>query len=132
MTPARSFRLLVLAAPLVLAACATPRAQCEAAATRDLRILNDLIAETEAVLDRGYALELVEQVRTRVTFCESEDGDRRVVCQVPEVRTVERPVAVNLREEAAKLESLREKREEVRRRTRQDLSACAERFPETG
>ena len=49
---------------LALAACATPREQCIGQATRDLRVLNSLIAETQGNLARGYAIEEQQEVRT--------------------------------------------------------------------
>ena len=41
---------------LALAACATPQEACINRATRELRTLDDLIAEQRATLARGYAV----------------------------------------------------------------------------
>ena len=48
---------LILPVLLILFACGTPQEQCIAGSTRDARVVNDLIRETEANLARGYALE---------------------------------------------------------------------------
>ncbi|MBD3765401.1 MAG: hypothetical protein IE927_11935, partial [Rhodobacterales bacterium] len=50
-------RVLPVLTLIALAACGTPREQCIARETRDLRTVDRLIAETEENLRRGYALE---------------------------------------------------------------------------
>lgn len=47
---------LMIALPLLLAACATPQAQCLREATADLRALQAERAERQRNLDRGFAL----------------------------------------------------------------------------
>ena len=125
---------LLLPLFLILAACATPRAQCEAKATRDLRTLDALIVETEQNIERGYALDREVTERPRLTFCYGRriDGARvgMTFCNDTEVTVRDRPVAIDLRAERAKLASLREKRAEVARRTARALSACAARYPD--
>lgn len=51
---------------LALAACATPQEACINRATRELRTLDDLIAEQRANLARGYAL--VERTEWRLDW----------------------------------------------------------------
>ncbi len=115
--------LLALSALLILAACATPRQQCEARATRDLRVVNQLIEESRAILERGYAFETVEDESLRYTFCLDRDGNR-TLCWVRDRDFSTRPVAVNLDEERAKLASLLRKKEELEVEARAAIEAC--------
>lgn len=115
--------LLALSALVILSACATPRQQCEARATRDLRVVNALIDESRAILERGYAFETVADDRLRYTFCLDRDGNR-TLCWVRDRDLSTRPVAVNLDEERAKLESLLKKKEELEVEARAALAAC--------
>lgn len=112
-----------LAAVLILAACATPREQCEARATRDLRVVNQLIEENRAILERGYAITTIETVRTRMTLCRVSE-DRSEICWVDDIRTSSRPVAVNLDEVRATLDSLLRKKQELEVETRAAIEAC--------
>lgn len=117
--------LLTLALPLFLAACATPLARCESQATRDLRVVDALIAESQATLRRGYALR--EETRTRfgTTICYGGgDNYGYGFCWGNDTYTRLRPVAVNLDEERAKLLSLQQKREELEVEARAQLEAC--------
>ena len=50
---------LAFAALAALAGCGTPQEQCINRNTRDLRVVDRLIVETEGNLQRGYALETV-------------------------------------------------------------------------
>jgi hypothetical protein len=115
--------LATISALLVLAACATPREQCEARATRDLRVVNQLIDESRAVLARGYAIETVDTVYPRMTLCRIGDG-RSEICWVDDLRRTTRPVAVNLDEVRATLASLLKKKDELEVTTRAALAAC--------
>ena len=113
---------LALAALALLAACATPRERCEAEAVRDLRVVDRLIAENRAILERGYAIETERTVRPRMTFCRI--GDQSEICWVDDVRTSTRPAAVNLTEVQATLASLVENRGRIETRARAALEAC--------
>ena len=63
---------LILPVLLILFACGTPQEQCIAGSTRDARVVNDLIRETEANLARGYALETgIEMKPDRCTMNKS-------------------------------------------------------------
>jgi hypothetical protein len=115
--------LLTLAALALLAACSTPREQCENRAVRDLRVVDRLIAENRAILERGYAIQTVETVRPRMTLCRVSE-DRSEICWVDDIRRSTRPVAVNLNEVRATLASLVDKRAELEVRARAELAAC--------
>jgi hypothetical protein len=116
---------LLLALPLLLAACATPQQRCEIQATRDLRVVNGLIAETQATLQRGYALREEQRTRVGTTICYGRhDNFGYGFCWGNDTYTRVRPVAVNLDEERAKLQTLLNKREELEVRARAQIEAC--------
>ena len=120
--------VLSLALLLLLAACGTPQQRCEIQATRDLRVVDELIAESEATLRRGYALREEQRTRFGTTICYgggSGHGYGYGFCWGNDTYTSLRPVAVNLDEERAKLLSLQQKREELQAQARAQLDACA-------
>lgn len=123
---------LALSTLLVISACASPREQCVADATRDLRVLRGLANETRANLNRGYAVEeeqVVEEVN-RLCRVENEDGTTSTrFCEEIDVRTVRRPVAINLEEEAEKLASL-ERRIDIEERQAQAAVAQCQALPD--
>ncbi len=115
----------LLALPLLLAACATPQERCQSEAVRDLRVMNELIAETQATLQRGYALREETLPRFGTTFCYRRDDDFGIdLCLGNEIRTRLRPVAVNLDDERAKLQTLQQKRQELETRARAQIESC--------
>ncbi|SMX45025.1 hypothetical protein [Actibacterium lipolyticum] len=126
-------RRLALALLLPLAACATPREQCERTAKHDLNVVSALIVETEQNIARGYALETRVIERPNLTVCWAErPGDGQVgisFCNTSETRTVEEPVAINLDEERAKLKTLKVKFAELKTRTATALAICARQYP---
>ena len=136
-------RILALAPLILLAACATPREACIAGATRDVRILDRLIAETEGNLARGYALETVERVEQRFVPCRDRprvvrnpDGTTRVVYDGPSfcwedvVVTAERPRAIDAAAERRILASTRAERARKAREAQRAVAACVATHPE--
>lgn len=128
--------LTVLMAVLTLAAC-SPRQLCIDAATRDLRVLTRLIAETEANLQRGYALEEVTETRTRWVICdpgepatETSPGRPPQRCLDDVDYTVTRPRAINLTEERQKLISMKEKQKQLNRAAAPAVAQCKIEHPE--
>jgi hypothetical protein len=118
--------LLALAVPILLAACATPQQRCEIQATRDLRVMNQLIAESQATLQRGYALREEQRTRVGATICTGSGTDFGYrFCWGNDSYTRLRPVAVNLDDERAKLQTLLQRREELELRARAQIEACA-------
>ena len=118
---------------LALAACATPREQCIGQATRDLRVLNSLIAETQGNLARGYAIEEQQEVRTLRKTCRGENSDGtifRYSCDETETFTTSRPVAIDLNVERAKLNSLVERRNQQQTTSDQVVLQCIATHPE--
>ncbi len=117
----------------VLAACGTPRERCIARETRDLRVLDQLIAETEATIARGYALRTESLVVAQSYPCRVGGPDGAVVvgfCERDEVVERTRPVAVNLDDERAKLRSMQVRRAEMVRAAAAAVAACRDAYPE--
>lgn len=116
-------RLFLVAPLLLLTACATPEQRCIADATEDLRVVNRLIAETRANLERGYAIEKEPDTSIGISFCAGNRG-RAVLCTQRETEYRDRPVAFDRAAEERKLADLEAKRLELEVRTRRDLKAC--------
>lgn len=116
-------RLAPLALLAALASCATPEERCIARATKDLRIVSALIAETEANLARGYAIQTYSDERLVMHLCAGDD-DRSEICWIPETRTRTRPVAIDAAAERRKLADLRAKKEELDIVARREIAAC--------
>lgn len=118
---------------LALAACATPREQCLGAATRDARINAQLIAQTEANIERGFAVRTEQRVRERNRLCRgtTESGERVVTrCEEVDVRRVRVPVAIDLNAERAKLASLKSERARLATRSEAAVAQCRALYPE--
>ena len=125
----------VLPLLVLLAACGTPQEQCIRAGTRDLRTLDRLIAETEGNLDRGYALEDVTITQEHWGYCEpwhhADDPTPSLVpCLIEHDVTVRRPIAIDLADEAKKLESLKARRGELARAAEPIIAQCKADHPE--
>lgn len=124
---------------LLLAACGTPQERCIQRETRDLRINDRLIAETEANLKRGYALEevtvwqpewVVCPVQPQVKPAEGAALPRPQMCLDDVAKTVTRPKAINLAEEREKLAELNRKRQDLLRAAEAAVAACRKAYPE--
>lgn len=118
---------------LALAACATPRDSCINDALRDVRINNSLIAQTRANLERGYALEDRQEVRSIRRSCRgttAEGVEFRYRCDRVQTFTTSVPVAIDLNAEQAKLESLVERQLDLREQSEQAIAQCIATFPE--
>jgi len=120
--------------PLVfLAACATPREQCINDANRDASVLSGLINQTQGNLERGYALEQRQDVRTVRGICRgrNEDGSTFTFsCEETDTFTTTVPVAIDLNAERAKLQSLQERFTLVRATSNQAIAQCIAVHPE--
>lgn len=137
--PHIALRTAGLAALALLAACGTPQERCIARETRDLRILERLIAETEGNIARGYALEEVTVWRDYWTTCvipqaPNPDGTPRPPltqpCERERAETVTRAKAIDLNAERAKLASMRDKRRDLARAADSAVATCRATFPE--
>ena len=117
-----------------LAACGTPQEQCTRAATRDMRVVDRLIAEVQGNLARGYALDtetvyLPEWQDCTPRATEANPTPRPELCFEEVPQTVRKAVAIDLRAEAAKLQSLRQKRDQQARASAGVVADCRARFP---
>jgi hypothetical protein len=130
-------RITIATFCLILAACGTPQEQCINRETRDLRVVNRLIAETEGNLARGYAFEEYTTFETAYVRCgfDPDDGDpatprrpRLCLDRVPE--TERRPVAIDLGAEQRKLDSLLAKRRDLELQSARVVAACKAAYPE--
>lgn len=119
--------ILGLANLLALAACASPQERCIEAATRDIRTLDGLIAETQANLDRGFAIDRVAVPINSITSCGfgypgwwGYGG----FCDTTRIVERERPRAIDREAEERKLKDLTERRAVVEERAVRALAAC--------
>lgn len=125
----------LFALPLLLAlgACATPRQTCIAHVTHDQRVIDRLIARTQANIARGYALETRQEVVQVPDFCRvtADDGSVSLVsCDRVEVQDHQVPVAVDLNAEQAKLTSLLERQRQMRAQTAAAVAQCQATYPD--
>jgi hypothetical protein len=124
---------LIILPFLALAACATPREQCISQATRDLRVLDSLVIETQGNLARGYALAEQQEVRTVRRTCRAQNSDGstfRYPCDETETVSSTRPVAIDLNAERAKLNSLVQRQQQQRAVSDQTVAQCIAIHPE--
>ncbi len=128
--PLRLSLACVVLAGLTLTAC-SPRQICINGATRDLRVLNGLIAETEGNLQRGYGLRDETRTDTRWVLCDPGAPATPTSPARPPRRcledfdyTVTRPAAIDLGVEAQKLTSMRAKQRQLSRAAGPAIEAC--------
>jgi hypothetical protein len=132
-------RSVLISSLALLAACGTPQEQCINRETRELRVLERLIVETQGNLDRGYGYEEVTVFTTEYVDCTPrvivpegqpvpEVEPRLCLDEVPE--TVRRPVALDLAAEQRKLASLQQRRQQELGRAEQVIAACKAAYPE--
>ena len=126
----RSFLILFL---LPLAACATPQQQCRNEATRDLRVLDDLIVETRTNISRGYAIEeeIVPRIGITTCFGNRFDGDGYgglSFCSGTSTSVRKTPVAIDIEAERRKLDGLEQSRAAAAGRAQSALATCQAQF----
>lgn len=127
---------LTFLALVVLSACGTPQEQCISRNTRDLRTVDRLIKETEGNLARGYAFETITVYEDRWVYCpqprppEGETPQPPRLCLDERPVTEQRPKAIDLTEEARKLESLKAKRKQLARAAEAVIAQCRTQYPE--
>ena len=99
-------RLALLCLPLALMSCGTPQERCISGVTRELGVVNGLIAETQANLARGYSLEEVVISTPTWSYCDQPvlvaqpDGSQIWIngggmCLEDYTQTIERPRAID-------------------------------------
>ena len=122
-------------ASFVLAACGTPQERCIRSATKELRTVEALIAETHANLSRGYRYERDEIIRYAWVRCDREylsPGHLapRQMCWEPYTDIVERPVAIDPAAEKRALDGLNARRTTLERQAAIQIDACKAESPE--
>lgn len=126
--------LSLSALPLLLAACGTPQEQCINRATKEVRTLNGLIAETQGNLARGYAFEPESRTNWSWEVCDRITGSSGQVqtrmCWEPYEETVERPAAIDPEVETRKLEGLLARRDAYLKAAEPAIAACRASYPE--
>ncbi len=126
-------RLLIALA--LLTACGTPQEQCIAAGTRDIRVLDRLIAESQANLERGYGYENVTISTPRWVQCGLRPGKegeapKPQLCLEDYAQTVRRPAAIDLKAEAQNLDAMQAKRAALAKSAQTLIAECRAKFPE--
>ena len=116
-------RLSGLALLCALAACGTPQEQCINAVTRDMRVVDLLIAEAEGNLQRGYGFEYVTVMEIDYVPCGTQTNPNRV-CAVRRPEQERRPVAIDLAAEQVKLTQLRAKRAQQAKAAAPAIAQC--------
>ena len=113
---------------LVLAACATPREQCEAGVDANIAGLKQAIAASEANLARGYGLQEEVTPRLRYGFCTRSGNIETCLKNEYVKKTV--PVAIDLEEEQRKLAFAKARLAQEERKRSAALAECAVRYPD--
>lgn len=125
---------LILLALLLLAACATPQQRCISAATRDLRVVDGLIADTKLNLQRGYGMRERTEVVPDWDWCQGQGWVRDRygnlhpapprMCWTDRAVTRRYPVALDLAAEQRKLDDLLAKRTQLARQAEAEVAQC--------
>lgn len=122
---------------VLLSACGTPQERCIASVTRDIRILDRLIGESQENIQRGYALEEVVLTRERWVMCspgvaatETTPAEPPQMCLREYDYTQTRPKAINLADEREKLVEMRKKRVALDRDAAKAVASCKLTHPE--
>jgi hypothetical protein len=122
-------RRMFLIALLPLAACATPQQQCISGATKDVRVLDRLIATSQANVSRGYAIDVQQHLIITSEVCGEAEGEK-IYCDVPSTEETNVPVAIDLNVEQAKLNSLVTKRAQLATQAGEVIASCKVTYPE--
>jgi len=142
----RAARLLPLALLLALAACGTPQERCIWQATQELNAVEELLAEVEGNLARGYAWETYQETQMQWVRCTKPAPPpppgppgspppppappQQSLCFEPVTVTLQRRVAFDPVTEVRKRDGLVAKRTELRRRAEAEIAQCRVLYPE--
>lgn len=108
---------LALLLVIVLAGCGTPQERCQRGLQGEVRQLDQLIAETETNIARGFRYETeVRDVSFGFSYC-SRSRNVGVCFDNRSPRTVRRAVAIDPQSERRKLAGLTERRADLAART---------------
>ncbi len=132
-------RIVVLAMLGLLTACGTPQEMCILRETRVLRTLDGLIAQTDANIGRGFAIQEYTETVDYWGTCYQPQGVGADGVQPPPVAfpcrrdrdiTRTRAVAIDLGAERQKLGSMQAKRRDLARQAQGPIAACKASYPE--
>jgi hypothetical protein len=126
-------RTLFILPLIALTACATPREQCVNDASRQTRVLTQLVNEARGNLARGYALAESTDVRTLTRTCRGRDANDEVFtypCNETETFTTTRPVSIDLDAEQVKLAQLERRLSQAQTNANTSIAQCIAIHPE--
>lgn len=130
----RTAHLFPLALLLALAACGTPQERCIWQATQELGVVEELLAEVEGNLARGYAWEDYQETTLQWVRCTKPAPPplppQQSLCFEPVTVTLQRRVAIDPIAEARKRDGLLAKRNELRRRAEAEIAQCRVLYPD--
>ncbi|WP_428546711.1 hypothetical protein [Profundibacter sp.] len=113
----------LLALLLPLAGCSTALEQCVNRSTKNLQAVDDLIATTQANIDRGYALDSRPQVSIGLQLCTSPSANFHF-CTGTQTSPKQAPVAIDVAAERRKLAELKSRRAVLKRQSDLVVRAC--------
>lgn len=113
----------LFALPLVLSACASAREKCVADATKDLRATQARIAQSRAIIERGYALETRTRPQLTLGYCGGGRGLH--ACYRNTWHSYKKRVPADIEAELAKLAVLERRAAEQSSAAQPRLAACA-------
>lgn len=118
------FKPALALAALALAGCGGDT--CPNPHARDLRVLEELIAETEADIDRGYTYGPATAARGAVNLCVGSGRSNVGVSFCTDGTGIRNstPVAIDLASERRKLAGLKERRDDLTGRAATRMAAC--------
>lgn len=121
--------IMALSAILALTACATPYEQCISQAGSELHQQERQIQQTQANINRGYAVHTQSVPYTVAKECVNED---KQVYRCDEVRyhTEQTPVPIDIATETRKLSRLTKGLDALRRETQDWEHSCRAKYPE--
>lgn len=108
---------------LALAGCSTPLEQCVTRSTKNLQAVDNLIASTQANIDRGYALDSRPQVSLGLRLCSSPSANFHF-CTGTETGPKQTPVAIDMAAERRKLAELKARRAVLKRQSDLAVREC--------
>lgn len=120
---------IALSGTVILTGCTTPQQRCINGATRDLRTVSNLAAETELNIARGYAIDVSYIPYTVYETCYY--GNRRAYsCPQTYNRTVSTPRGIDVAEQKRILADLNKKKSSLQQASAEWVAQCQAQYPE--